>query len=125
MENESASSHGSIPDDAQRFISELDKATSHIIADINKWLSNLHGILYPVEAIEDIERIRDVVRRAGCQLFYGDTPVGFYYHTHPRAKNVTFQLKLVGERGTKNLYSRTMFPPLSARPYGISGNTES
>lgn len=101
---------------ADQILSKVDAALSPLVEEINAYLKTLTGRRIPVATAQsDVEAIRRLVERAGCELFFGSRRVWLGARTRV-GKNATF---LVGTRIDKRqclLHRTTDFPVLRARP---------
>lgn len=97
----------------------IDKVQQPIIDQLNAWLCSMEGKTLSVENseqnIQDIESMRNLIRRAGCELFYGIDIVQIRLIDQKRAKNFKISLRSKGSEVQKILYAQTHFPKLEVR----------
>jgi len=104
-------------------LEELDSALSPILVKINAWLASLEHTTYPIEEEpQQIFDIRLLVRRAGCELFYGDNCVQIRPVKQKTGNFFTVQLRRQGDSAT--VYAQKRMPLLTARPYTEPDATE-
>jgi hypothetical protein len=110
-------SDGPITAQSEILLRNIDRAMEPVIRQVNWWLAGLVGRVLSIEQpAEEIANIRQVVRRAGCDLFFGDEPVQIRCRRSGRATSWSIEVRTIGGKRVKALYSAKAFPPLSARP---------
>ncbi len=93
---------------------KLAEIQGPVIAQINVLLADLHGRSFESwgEAVETVDAVRNLVRRAGCRLFYEKEPIAIQCVDSRGLKHPKIQAICRVEGQRKALYSATKFPPL-------------
>lgn len=111
----------SIETTAAELLENLAEVQAPVVRQINSWLATLEGHVIPADSsTTEIDWIRHLVRRAGCQLFYEDVAVQIRLFLQPRARNYTIQLRSQGGDVRQSLYAATTLPRLKAEPFDLA-----
>lgn len=114
LESHESTNSAPLPDE---ILLEIQKAQTPIVQMLNRWLSQLEGQTFPPEqAKEIVDTVRHLVSCAACELILESQPVRLYVSTPKRALNAIIMVKNLHARPAKNLYNKTAFPALRARP---------
>lgn len=106
----------------EKLLEELDTLLQSAIQKINSWLASLEGETFPIDQpSSDITMIRDVVRRAGCQLIYSDRTVQIRAVKQATSRFYTMQVRVLGDSTAGTLYAAKAFPPMHVEPHKREG----
>ncbi len=117
MDADLPDSLASVQEQADSLIEGIDAIMKPVLERLNRWFASLEGRKFPIEAsAEEIERIREVIQRSGCKLFFKEHQVGIHLVTRVRAKHFSIQLRTQND-GSKQkvVYAAAPFPPMALK----------
>lgn len=95
---------------------KIESVQGPILTELNRWLGSFEGTtLEPDGAQQTLEEIRSLTAKAGCELLFQGQTVSLTCSASQRSKTATIRLFSAGKGPSSRLYSKSAFPPLSAR----------